>query len=438
MRIVEFIHELRWEQLPEAARHQARRCLLDTLGAGLGGRTTDLARIVHDFAALAYAGRGARLWQDGREVSPPGAALANGMTVDALDVHDGHVLTKGHAGAALVPAALASLSLGPGPVSGRELLTMLVAGYEVALRAGMALHATACDYHTSGAWNALGCAAMTARRLGCGLEATRHALGIAEYHGPRSPMMRCIEHPTMLKDGSGWGAMTGVSAAMLAGQGFTGAPALIVEAPDVAGHWADLSQTWRLTEQYFKPQAVCRWSQAPMEGALALQRRHGFQPDAIRRIRVATFHEAAQLRCPRPRTTEEAQYSLAYPVAAALFYGSVGPAALTGSALQFEPVLRLADRVEVVEDPTLNARFPAERVAHVLIETDDGACFELRDVTPRWNESDPPTDQDLRDKFLGLAHARLAPPRAAALADALWHCADLPDAGELAHLLAEP
>ena len=29
-------------------------------------------------------------------------------------------------------------------------------------------------------------------------------LGIAEYHGPRSQMMRCIDHPTMLKDGAGW------------------------------------------------------------------------------------------------------------------------------------------------------------------------------------------------------------------------------------------
>ena len=53
----------------------------------------------------------------------------------------------------------------------------------------------------------------------------RHALGIAEFHAPRSQMMRCIDYPTMLKDGSGWGAMAGVSAAYLAADGFTGAPA---------------------------------------------------------------------------------------------------------------------------------------------------------------------------------------------------------------------
>ena len=230
MRSIEFIHDSSWQDLPDQVRGQARRCLLDTIGAALGGRQSRLSQIIHDFAAAVYGGQGAQLWLDGRQVSPPGAALANGMTIDALDVHDGHTLTKGHAGAALVPAVLATLSLDRGDkINGQELLTSLVVGYEVALRAGLALHATVNDYHTSGAWNALGCAAITARRLKTNSDQTRHALGIAEYHGPRSQMMRCIDHPTMLKDGSGWGAMAGVSAALLAVNGFTGAPALTVE-----------------------------------------------------------------------------------------------------------------------------------------------------------------------------------------------------------------
>src|SRR5919198_832798 len=135
MTIIEYIHETHWDHLPADVCSQARRCLLDTLGAAVGGRRTDLSRIVHDFAASVYQGRGAHLWLDGREVSPPGAALANGMTIDALDIHDGYKLTKGHAGVALVPAALATLRLSRDErVSGRELLTILVMGYEVALR----------------------------------------------------------------------------------------------------------------------------------------------------------------------------------------------------------------------------------------------------------------------------------------------------------------
>jgi len=76
MNVGAFVHELRWEDLPESVRSQARRCLLDTLGAAIGGRRTELSRIIHDYAAAAHGG--AQLWLDGREVSPPGAALAKG------------------------------------------------------------------------------------------------------------------------------------------------------------------------------------------------------------------------------------------------------------------------------------------------------------------------------------------------------------------------
>ena len=186
--VTEFVLQTAWSDLPAPVQTQARRCLLDSVGAGLAGRRTALSRIVHDFSAAAFGGSGGKLWLDGRTVSPPGAALANGMTIDALDIHDGHNLLKGHIGAAVVPAVFAVL--GDSAITGRELLTRLVLGYEVAARAGLALHESACDYHTSGAWNALGAAAVTGRHLALTAAQLHEALGIAEYHGPRSCMKR--------------------------------------------------------------------------------------------------------------------------------------------------------------------------------------------------------------------------------------------------------
>jgi len=439
MGTIKFIHETCWQDLSDAIQSQARRCLLDTVGAALGGRRTELSAIVHDFAAGAYAGTGARLWLDGRAVSPPGAALANGMTIDSLDIHDGALFVKGHAGAAVVPATLATVPVDGGrPVSGQELLTTLVIGYEVALRAGIALHATACDYHTSGAWNALGCAAIVARRLGLGPDQTRHALGIAEYHGPRSQMMRCIDHPTMLKDGSGWGAMTGVSAAMMAAAGFTGAPALTVEAPGVAATWADLGTRWLIAEQFFKQYAVCRWAQPAIVGALAIQQSHKLPFAAIERIQVSTFHQATRLACRRPATTEEAQYSLPFPVAAALVHGQLGLAQLSGNGLRDQDVLRIAERIEIVDDPVMSGRFPAERVARVKIETTEGIVRDSGEVQAGWDAADPPTDEELIEKFQWLASESISSARTDELVDVILNCAEAPDAGELITLLAAP
>jgi 2-methylcitrate dehydratase PrpD len=432
MDVINFIHETSWKDLPEDVRRQARRCLLDTLGAGIAGSRTRLSQIVHDFAAAVFGGRDAHLWFDGREASPPGAALANGMTIDSLDIHDGHPLAKGHAGAAIVPAVFAMMPLKhPKKITGAEMLTTVVIGYEIALRAGIALHATAYDYHTSGAWNALGSAAVAARRLKLSRAKTRHALGIAEYHGPRSQMMRCIDYPTMLKDGSGWGAMAGLSAAYLAKESFTGAPALTVEAEEVKGYWEDLGQNWLMIGQYFKPHAVCRWAQPAIEAALMLQQTHRLTPDNIKQVEVHTFREAVRLDSRCPLSTEEAQYSLPFPLATALVNGHLGLHELNESALTNPIVLKLSGCIELIEDNRFSSRFPAQRFARVIIETQDDKRHDSGEVEARWDSVDPPSDRELREKFRRLVQGVLLADRAEQLEELIWRSADLPDAASL-------
>ena len=146
---LDFIHSLTWAEVPPDVQHMAARCVLDLSATLIAGQATELSRIVRDVVAAAYGGGEATLLLDGRRASTPGAALANGMSIDALDMHDGYRPAKGHAGVNVFPAALAL-----GEVigwRGEEFTAALVVGYEVALRAGVALHRTACDYHTSGA-----------------------------------------------------------------------------------------------------------------------------------------------------------------------------------------------------------------------------------------------------------------------------------------------
>jgi 2-methylcitrate dehydratase PrpD len=361
------------------------------------------------------------------------------MTIDSFDIHDGYKLVKGHAGAAVVPAVFATLPYPPGgTVTGAELLASLVVGYEIALRAGLALHATACDFHTSGAWNALGCAAVAARHLGLDRTGTRHALGTAEFYGPRSPMMRCIDFPTMVKDGTGWGALAGVSAGLLAALGFTGAPAATVESEDVAHIWSDLSEQWLILDVYFKPFAVCYWAQPAVVGAMALQKQYHIEPAQIRQVRVSTFYQATCLKCREPASTDEAQYSLPYPVAAALVYGRLGLNELTGPSLVDPLTLRLAGLIELVEDPDLSARFPAQRFARVEILTSDGNHYDSGETTALWEPTAPPTDAELLEKFRWLAATFLNPGDVSQLERLVWNCSGLADVSDLVTLLAKP
>ena len=417
---IRFIHDLRADDLPAAVVHQAKRALLDLIGVAVAGEATRLSAIARGFAAnnLCSASGGARMIFDGRRVSPSGAAFAGASSIDSFDAHDGHRPTKGHAGVALLPALLA-LAEGRAEIDGREFLTALVLGYEIATRAGIALHASVSDYHTSGAWNALGVVAMGARIGRMDEATTRHALGIAEYHGPRSQMMRCIDHPTMLKDGSGWGALAGMSALALAADGFTGAPAILVEDPAQASLWADLGSRWTMLELYFKPYPVCRWAQPAVEAAAGLVARHGIAPGDIAGVEIRTFDAGVRLGTALPSTTEAAQYALGFPLAAFLARGRIDAAAIGEDGLHDKAIADMLTRIGLIEEPAFTSRFPAERVATARLTLQDGTVHDSGPVTARGDPESPPSDGELIAKFRDLA-AALPADRVRRIEDAVF------------------
>ena len=210
---------------------------------------------------------------DGRALERAGAALAGGMTIDSFDSTTATRSTKGHAGAAVLPACWPGRPA-DGPLRGASCSTALVIGYEVAIRAGIALHANGLPITIP---PGPGTPSAARRWLRVCWRLRRRATATCARHRqisrPAQPDDALHRPPTMLKDGSGWGAMAGVSAAHLARDGFTGAPAC-VEGGAVA---APLGRSWpplaHRCEMYFKPYPICRWAQPAVEGALALPRR---------------------------------------------------------------------------------------------------------------------------------------------------------------------
>ena len=428
---LDVLYNTKWGDIPEPAQRWAQICLLDLIGVGLGGATTPLSGIIRDHAAEDFSGKIPMLF-DGRPVSPQGAALAGGMTIDALDAHDGYNPAKGHAGCGLLPA-LYAIWADTGAHDGPEFLTQLALGYEFACRFAVAQHDTCPDYHTSGAWVAVAIAAIAARHYGLPRAQAHHAMGIAEYHGPRSQMMRVIDHPTMLKDGSGWGAMCGVSAVRLAMRGFTGAPAITLDTP----HWGDLGHNWLVTQQYFKPYPVCRWAQGPVAAILDLKAKHGFTADDVTKIEIWSFDESVRLGQKLATTTEQAQYSTSVPCALALIHGTVAPDHITAQALADPAVLRLSKALVMHSDDYANSVFPTQRPAKAAITMRDGTRYESDYHIPEWDPANPPSFDALRRKY----HAYATPVVGATRAKAIEHAVDtLPQNGPQAlfELLCQP
>jgi len=405
-------------EIPEPALEMAAMLLIDTLGVAAGANAMAPARLARDhahrFLSAGSAADEATMLFDGRKASIAGAAFAAATQIDNLDAHDGYNPTKGHIGCAVVPALCAFAEAYP-DLSGRDALTALVLSYEVSARAAIALHDTVSDYHTSGAWNALGVAAIGARLRHLSPDALRHALGIAEYHGPRSQMMREIANPTMLHDGSGMGALVGAMAALLAEDGFEGAPAITVEAPEVAHHWADLGRVWTITENYIKPYPICRWAHASVDALGQVMHSADLTQADVTRIEVNTFAQAAALFSGLPDTTSQAQYSLPFALAVRLVHGQIGPDHITADGLSDPQVARALGKITVREASRHSERFPLGRWSDVTVYTHDGTALHSGDVHARGGPEAPMATSEVEAKF----HVMAAPLPSARRND-LW------------------
>lgn len=409
-----FAADLTLADLPDDVLRVLRRSFTDTMGVAAVASTTRMADIARRGAVALFGpggAGGARILMNGQTVSPAGAAMAGAFTVDSVDAHDGTSPCKGHAGSAVFPALLAMADAAETPMTGAEFAALLAIAYEVSYRAGLAQHATCTDYHTSGAWTAVGVATACARALGCSADQIRHAAGIGEYHGPRSQMMRCIDHPTMVRDGVGWGAPSGLTAAYLAREGFTGAPALTCE--DAPEFWADLGDRWRLVEDtHYKPYPCCRWAHPSLDAAAALMKDNALTHDQVARVEIKTFHNATRLAGHTPATPDEFAYAIAFPVATMIVRGQVGVPELAEETLHDPEILRISQATVLVDDPHLTAISVGKRWAQVAITLKDGQSFTSEPRTPRGDTDLPLSDAEISEKFHLFADPVLGQSRA--------------------------
>ncbi|NMF96917.1 MmgE/PrpD family protein [Aromatoleum toluolicum] len=441
MSLYSFVQGFHFEQAPLGTRRLLLTCLLDILGVAAGARDNQTSSILRQYAVEHYPANGisSRILFDGHRVHPLGAAWAGGFCVDSLDAHEGHFTSKGHAGATVVPAllALADAYREQGhAISGEEFLSALCIAYETALRAGAALMATAPEYHASGAFSGVGVVCGGARLLGLDEQTFRHALGIAEYFGPRCPMMRLVDHPSMLRDAHGAGAYAGINALLLARAGVTGAPAETIESSEVAAHWNDLGERWEIDAQYFKPWPVCRWAQPALTAMDALmQQNHGIDAENIESIRIETFHESMRLQGHAPANADEAQYALAFPLAALICRGRVGPDEVTGAAIQAEDIRALSARVEIVDKDDLSSRFPEEILSRVYLRLKDGRELSSDTTAAKGDPSTRLSDEELREKFHRMAGGTLAEAHRKAIERQIAELAGSPSCASLFELI---
>ncbi len=395
-RLEDFILNTKYSELPVDVRERLKGCLVDLVGALVVGSTS-----AQFCAGLALA---ERLFPKGdiaiigsdRRLGFVGASVAMGHSSNAYDIDDGHNITRAHPGTSFIGALLAAAY--ERDISRDELLCAMLVSYETTVRIGAAMM----DYykyaHSSGTFGAVGVVAGAARIFGYSREQLNNALSVADFNAPLVPGIRSVEYPSMNKDGVPFGVTVGALALVVTECGFVGNKNLL-EADEYRHYLDDLGEKYQVMDLYFKPYPCCRWAHPAIDAIISLIKENGIKQESIEHATVYTFRRATMLSKIEPKTTDEAQYNIAYPVACALVYGGFGIENVRDEALSDPAVLEMMKRLSFEVDSTLDAEFPKRRICRVEIVTKDGGRYISPECEPRGEACENISVDWLCDKF---------------------------------------
>ena len=375
-----FILDTKWADLPEKVQTRARVCFIDLMGALLIGSLSEqfitgkrLGRAVYGNGNIAVIGSKERF-------SFMGAAAAMGHSSNAYDIDDGHNIIRAHPGTSFIGGILAAAY--EKNISFKELLTTLVISYETTIRMGQAIM----DYynfaHSSGTFGAVGTAAGVGRIYGFTKEQMNNVLSVAEFNAPLIPGIRSVEYPSMNKDGVAFGVMIGTLAVMETLSDFTGNKNLL-EADEYKHYLYDLSKNYEIMKLYFKPYTCCRWAHPAIDSCFEVIKNNSISYKEIKEVTIYTFNRATMLSKIIPKTADEAQYNIAYPVAAAIVTGDFGLKQITKEAFTNSEIISMMNKLNFKVDSIIDEQFPLRRICRAEIITNDNQYFISSECEPR-------------------------------------------------------
>ncbi|HEU5159081.1 MAG TPA: MmgE/PrpD family protein [Streptosporangiaceae bacterium] len=374
-RLAGHVHGLRFDDIPADVIDQTKHHLVHDLGLAFGGRFEErgrqAARLVE---ILSPHGGDCTVIGQARRAAAVDAAFANCTLMTGLD----DVLFPGgiHAGLVTIPLALA---LGERERhSGREVLTAIVAAYDVMGKLSRPVWAWSATVprRPTIAFGSFGAAAVSARLLGLDPGQTATALGYAAHSAMGLAVGALATHYYSLL------ARNGYMAALLAREGgvtspvalegrfgffdtfFGGLPGGIDASLDTLGETFEMSSA---TTKHYPGTGL---NIVPVQLMIDLTREHALTPDNVAKIRldlpVERENFASGHAAPPFGDAASAASSVRFHLAVVLLEG--GPRDERYQQFDNPEILEIVDRVEVRLVPGRPIRY-----ARLQVTTVDGA-----------------------------------------------------------------
>ncbi len=413
VRLADFVSGLEFEMLPPKIVDKAKEVTLDYIGALLAGYTKGnklsktLVRLLIDSGGAEEA----TIIGPSIKVSVMNAALCNGTLSHVVELDDGHRIARGHPGVTVISSALAVAEyLG---ASGKDFITAIVAGYDIFVRIASSVNPSHLErgFHTTGTCGTFAAAAAAANLLKLNVRETANALGLAGTQAAGllevtiDGQMAKVLHP-------GKSAQAGVLAAFLAKEGVEG-PKTVIEGVkgfakaladecDYGFMLKDLGEKFHIEDCYVKLYPSCRHTHAPVDAALDLIKENEFEYTDIKDILIRTYPTAISFAGDiyKPKTAEEAKFSIPYCTCVALVKGEFGLRELEPGCLHDPEIHALIDKVKLEADQSFEGSHPHRKGAEVYIMLNNDNELHKKVDLPKGEPENPVSRDELTKKFI--------------------------------------
>jgi 2-methylcitrate dehydratase PrpD len=432
--LARFVVETRWEDIPEQARHEAKRALLNFFAVAIAGCRTEPVELALKTLAEFSGGKQATIVGRTERIDALGAAFLNAAGANVFDYCDTHLPTVVHPTAPLAPALLALAELRR--VTGPELLLAFVLGFEIECRVGGAVSPGHYPkgWHITSTCGVFGSAAGAAKLLGLKESQVVWTLGNAATQS--AGLCECLGWPAKSVS-VGNAARNGLFSALLAEKGFSGPAepiagaqgflAAMGEPPNWVALTEGLGKSWEVNDNSLKPYPAGFVIHPLLDCALEWQRRH---PDAVVERVAVRGNPLLLQRTDRPEvaTGRESQVSLQHAVAAALVLGKAGLDQFTDACVNDPVVKEMRRKVDVASDPAIST---------IAVEMDfwttDGKKHSVSTQAARGSSANPLKDSEIEQKLLDEARSWQPAHDIKPLIDAVWA---LDQSGDVSNLAA--
>lgn len=400
-----FIAQTRYENLPADVIDTVKLRVLDLLVAALAGYHLGCHK---QLLPILGGSGGATVFGLGKKLALRDAILVNSFISHALYLDDGSRFTGGHPSSVVIPSAVALAETER--ATGRDLIAAVAVGYEIFLRLGRAIYPSTVvrGFQSTAVLGAAASASACASLLRFSPQAAKNALAIACNLGVglKEALKSSGSQPIQVARSCEGGVM----AALFARQGAEGADSILesgflkafAENPSTADLLTGLGTDFRIFETYIKIHGGCRGNHAPVDVAQDVVKNNAIKPESIASIliRVDSVTYAAEIH--DPANGNEAQFSVAFSVAAALVNGDASVFQYTDATVADPRVRGMMARIHVEVDKELDKGYPDKRASSAEIVLGDGRRFDGYIANAKGEPECPLSAAEIESKFLTL------------------------------------